>query len=160
MRIGLLGNSIDRKDVIERAVSYLNKLDLAYVIHIGNIGVPENLDFFEGLKHRMIGVFGPLDKNRRGIAAKTLDRIKGGPLEFKSGDKNDQLMFVYHGFEAFARSGYKEKGIDIVVHHETPEATIAIKEGLLYLNPGSLNSDSPTIIIAELEKRNATIMHI
>ena len=161
MKIGVICDSMESVETIKLAIEVLNSQGLEYVVHVGNLGKPENFEYFSDLNCRMIGVFGPQDKNRRGIAAKSLDRVKGGPLEYKSGPNNEMKLFVYHGFEAFGRGGFKEKGINVIINHDDPQAKIGMDaDGILWVNPGSLSSSQPTLAIVELETRNTFLVHL
>jgi putative phosphoesterase len=93
--IGLIADTHDNIENIEKAVEVFKESKTDLVIHAGDYVSPEAIRYFRGVK--LVGVFGNNDFDKSGIRDAFSDiggQIKGDLCEFEI---DDLIFAVYHG---------------------------------------------------------------
>lgn len=165
MKIGVLSDTHDQGELIQKAVEYFNNENVSWVFHCGDWVSPFILHFFQGLQVPLRGVFGNNDgdkfrhlafKNKWGIDLEYEDRF----LEM---EVDNRLIAVFHGdyssiVEALVTCGK----YDVVFHGHTHEKINLYHGKTLSLNPGSLMRETSkdvrgaSIAIYDTEKHKAS----
>lgn len=157
MKIGLISDTHDNLPKLERAVSFFNKNKVDFVLHAGDYVAPFTVDKLKALSCDWIGVFGNNDGERKGLSAKSLDRIKDPPYRFKLLGRKVTLT---HDPQSVNIN--KEKAELIVFGHTHRPETVKIKDKLV-VNPGECSgwvSGKSTIAIVDLAALSARIIKI
>jgi len=136
MLLGIISDTHDRLDTIDRAVTLFNQLGVGLVLHAGDWCAPFALLRFRALKAGLKGVFGNVDGERVKLLenASKLGFELAELVEFKAGSLE---AAVVHGVDerivnALARCG--EYGLVIRGHsHQRLSHTV---KGCLLVNPG------------------------
>jgi putative phosphoesterase len=154
MKIGIISDTHDDVENVQRAIEIFNAEKVAYVIHAGDYVFPGAVQEFEKLNGKLIGVLGNNDGEKGGLLKNFL-RINGelrgelGEIEF------DGLKFgIYHGTD----TGVKDllvnsKKYDILIcghtHVKEPSSILIGKyknDGkTLVLNPGTAHKKVASI---------------
>jgi uncharacterized protein len=165
MKIGVLSDTHDQGELIQKAVKQFNAENVAWVFHCGDWVSPFILHFFQGLKAPLRGVFGNNDgdkfrhlafKNKWGIDLEYEDRFLEVELDKRS-------IAVFHGdysgiVDALVTCGK----YDVVFHRHTHQKVNQYHGKTLSLNPGSLmqetsqNVKGASIAIYDTETHKAT----
>ena len=69
-KIGLISDTHDNLNMVKAAVKKFTEFDLALVIHCGDYIAPFTLGNFQGLKAKLLGVFGNCDGEKDGLRKK------------------------------------------------------------------------------------------
>ncbi len=106
--IGIISDTHDNLDAMDRAVEYLNSRDLEMVIHAGDYIAPFAAIALKRLNAKIVGVFGNNDGEKTGLQDKASDlgSTIEDLLEFTQGGRK---IAVYHGtikavFDALVKS--------------------------------------------------------
>lgn len=141
MKIGVISDTHDQQELIEKAVRELNKENVELVIHCGDWVSPFILHAFRELRAPMKGVFGNNDGDKfRHLAFR--DQLK---LDLTYEDRfldfqiDNRRIAVFHGdysgiVEALVDCGH----YDVVLHGHTHQRVNLHRGKTLSLNPGSL----------------------
>ena len=169
MMVGVVSDTHDNVEMVERAVEVLNSYELELVIHAGDIVAPFTLKRFSGLRAKMVCVFGNNDGEKT-LLAKAASSLGIGiseqPLELEIGGRK---ILVFHGFggarttEIAARALASTGEYDVVVYGHTHEASIERLGSALVLNPGEVFgglSGRSTLAVVDLEKMEATLIEL
>lgn len=142
MRVGIVADTHDRLDAVERAVSAFRDRDVDTVIHCGDIESPGTVSRFEGFAFHAV-----LGNNDRDRAARLDEAIaalgRGSELHGRFADLTlDGTRFaVTHGLVEADTRAYAESGeYDFVLHghfHETEATPVG---DAVILNPGAHRS--------------------
>ncbi len=165
MKIGVLSDSHDQGEMIQKAVERFNFEKVSWVFHCGDWVSPFVLHFFQGLQAPLRGVFGNNDGDKfRHLANKN---NWGLDLEYEERfleiELDNRRIAVFHGdyaeiVEALVICGK----YDAVFHGHTHKRVNHYHNNTLSLNPGSLMQEtSPgiteaSIAIYDTEKHIAT----
>lgn len=136
MKIGLIADTHDNIENIEKAVEVFKESKADLVIHAGDYVSPEAIRLFRGVN--LLGVFGNNDFDKSGIRDAFIDiggQIKGDLGEFEI---DDLIFAVYHGTQQERRDLLIQSGkYDVIVCGHTHQ-TLTSKVGrTLVLNPGT-----------------------
>lgn len=132
MKIGLIADTHDRLEKIDKAVAFFNSSKLDLVIHAGDFVAPFTVRCFADLKYPMVGIFGNNDGEKKGLikAFKEIAKIHEPPYIFK--DKKRSIIVVHMDEDL---SVLLEKH-DIVVYAHTHQYEIKKEKNKLLVNPG------------------------
>lgn len=154
--IGIISDTHDNLPAVEKAVEYLNSLELELVIHAGDYIAPFTAIELKKLNAKMVGVFGNNDGEKDGLR-KHLPELTDF-LEFEYGGKK---FAVYHGtIESVVDSLVKSKNYDIVIRGHNHHPQIDEVEGVLLINPGELcgySHGKRTLCLLDVDKMQAEI---
>ena len=136
LKIGLIADTQDNIENIEKSIKIFKESRANMVIHAGDYSSPEAIQFFRGMK--LIGVFGNNDFDRSGIRDAFSDiggQVRGDLYEIEI---DDLIFAVYHGTQQERRDLLIRSGkYDVVVFGHT-HRTLNSKVGrTLVLNPGT-----------------------
>ena len=138
MKIGLMADTHDRIDAVERAIDFFNKAGVKHVLHAGDLVSPFVAPRFAKLKAKLHYVWGNNEGDREFI------RVKFGELGIKPlGDfatlkLDGRKIALLHGtheeiVDALVGSG----SFDVIVRGHTHRAGISGKKPLI-INPGEV----------------------
>src|ERR687898_838934 len=98
MKIGLISDTHDNIQNIQKATSLFNDKKVSFAIHAGDVVSPEAVEAFSGVK--LIGVLGNNDLEIDGLTD-AFDKI-GGQLkgELCEIEQDDLIFAIYHGTNA------------------------------------------------------------
>lgn len=132
MFLGVISDTHDRLDKIEKAVKYFNTRKIDYVIHAGDYIAPFTAVKFSRLKAPMIGVFGNCDGEKKGLTEKfaPFAKLYEGPYEFELKGFKIALMHDPEDVDKYI----KKNRIVIYGHTHKPEIKHFSEKALI--NPG------------------------
>ncbi|MGB6531406.1 MAG: metallophosphoesterase [Candidatus Nitrosopolaris sp.] len=136
MKIGLISDTHDNIENIQKSVQVFKENKASIVFHAGDYVSPEAIRLFHGLK--LVGVFGNNDFDKSSIRD-AFNEI-GGQIkdDFCEFEVDDIIFAVYHGTQQERKNSLIESGkYDVVVCGHT-HRTLNSKVGkTLVLNPGT-----------------------
>jgi hypothetical protein len=131
--IGLITDTHDNKESVEKAVTLFNERDLGLVLHGGDYIAPFNAKWMAGLRMPFMGVFGNNDGERFGLRTQfeSLGPIHRAPFSFEHHGKRMLLLHEPDEVDALASSGK----FDVILYGHTHK--IDLRNGPpLVVNPG------------------------
>jgi hypothetical protein len=161
--IGIISDTHDNLEAIDKVVEFLNRKKVSLVIHAGDYVAPFVVPRLKKLNASLIGVFGNNDGERRGLSKRfsEVDVILDDFIEF---ERKKKRIAVYHGsVEPIVDALVKGKRYDIVVRGHTHEAEIRNENGVLVINPGEVCgylSGKKTLCVLDMKKMKARIYEI
>ncbi|HID19369.1 MAG TPA: metallophosphoesterase [Methanophagales archaeon] len=162
MKLGIIADTHDDLDAIEKAVEIFNHENVEIVVHAGDFVAPFTEKPFRMLNAPLVGIFGNNDGDKLLLKEKYHEKGVGelyeDPYEFELAAKK---LIVTHRpkiVEALALSGV----YDVVIYGHTHKAVIE-KEGAkaLMINPGECCgrlTRRRTVAILDLETDEAQIV--
>jgi uncharacterized protein len=138
MKIGLISDTHDNIQNIQKATSLFNDRRVSFVIHAGDIVSPETVEAFTGVK--LIGILGNNDLKVEELT-NAFDKI-GGQLkgEFCEMEQDDLIFAIYHGTNLRRKESLIQSGrYDVVVCGHTHKVQNKKVEKTLVVNPGTAN---------------------
>ncbi len=163
-KIGIIADTHDRLQFIDRAVKVLNREEADLVLHAGDYVAPFAVLQFRSLKAKLIGVFGNNDGDRN-LLKRKFDEI-GAEIRGKFAEisVNNLKIALIHGEEndllkALINSNY----YDVVIHGHTHKAEKYRVGKTLVINPGEVCgylTGKATIAILDVDKREVEIIDI
>lgn len=150
MKIGILSDTHNNREVTKRAVLQISRFDPEVVIHCGDLESPEMLDLFAGLPMKM--VYGNCDWDQEGI------RSRASALGLEHGGTSLELtlagrrIIVHHGDNpTFLSHALNSGNFDYLFHGHTHLASDEQEGGTRVINPGALyRADPYTFAILDL----------
>lgn len=130
MRIGLISDTHDNIDKINKAVRLFNKHKVQFVLHAGDYIAAFSVFKLKGLKARWQGVFGNNDGEKAGLLRASAGLIHQGPLRIKLGERRITLV---HDIKSINPA--KERA-DLIVFGHTHKPQIIHKHNKIMINPG------------------------
>lgn len=131
--VGLIADTHDNRDSVEKAVALFNARQVGLVLHGGDYIAPFNARWMAALEAPMIGVFGNNDGERFGLRAQfePIGPIHRAPHGFEYEGKRVLMLHEPDEVDALAASG----AYDVIVYAHTHE--IDVRPGkTLVVNPG------------------------
>ena len=137
MKIGIISDTHGRYANISKGIDIFKKYGVEYVLHAGDIVVPNSLEMFSELeKCRFVAVFGNCDMNKICLTA----AINGfGGEIFKSphtidiGNKKVFMTHIPRALEKVAGNGI----YDLIVYGHTHKLDVRKAGQTLIVNPGN-----------------------
>lgn len=130
--IGVMSDTHDNTDNIEKAVALFNEKGVSLVIHAGDFTSPFSLIPMNDLKADFVGIFGNNDGDLLLLASKSGGRIHKQPHQFVYEDRKIVVLHEPNLVDALADSGH----FDIIVYGHTHRAVVKKHKGVLVVNPG------------------------
>lgn len=145
MTIGIISDTHDRLDTLERAVTVFKQHNVELVIHCGDWIAPFTVAKIAALAKEQLhcplkGVFGNNDGDLFYIL--TQNYLKSWGIEFSDTvlelEQDGKKIAVYHGTDAgITESLIASKRYDAVFTGHTHAPLNETRDGILHLNPGS-----------------------
>ena len=168
MKLGIISDSHDNLDMIKKAVKILNKENIDFLIHCGDIISPFISSFFEGLNEKIkngnfFGVFGNNDGDLLYLTKRfeKICKISGYEAILELAGKK---IYVSHGPDPLViKSLAKSREFDIITTDHTLNYEIKRINNTLVINPGELCgylTGKATFVIVDLEKMDARLIEI
>ncbi len=158
MLIGVLADTHDQLGNIDKAIAYLRKKQVAYVLHAGDFIAPFAVKRFAELHCPVVAVYGNNDGERAGIRNAFGDwgTVHARLARVELGGKRILLLHEPDLVDECAASGLH----DVVIHGHTHEAYVKEDGACLVINPGSAGGVPdvpPTCALLDLDKMKARI---
>jgi len=163
MKIGLMSDTHDRIDAVERAIDFFNRAGVEHVLHAGDLISPFVAPKFAKLRARLYYVWGNNEGDREFI------RVKFGELgvkplgNFASLKLDGRKIALLHGtHEDIVEALLKSGTFDVVVRGHTHRAEIR-EGGTLLVNPGEVCgylSGRQTVAMLDLAELHAEILEL
>ena len=133
-QVGLMADTHDNRDAVEKAVALFNARGVGLVLHAGDYIAPFNARWMADLEAPMIGVFGNNDGERFGLRAQfeKIGPIHRPPYRFEACGKRILLMHEPDEIDALAESGT----YDLIVYGHLHEIDLRREQPALVVNPG------------------------
>lgn len=138
IKIGLMADTHDRIDAVERAIDFFNKAGVKHVLHAGDLVSPFVAPKFAKLKAKLHYVWGNNEGDREFI------RVKFGELgvkplgNFAALELGGRKIALLHGTQEEIVSALVKSGsFDVIVRGHTHRAGISGRK-LLLINPGEV----------------------
>ncbi len=156
-KIGVLSDTHDNLDKINRALELLKKGGINFFVHAGDYVAPFALRPYFDRGFDFVGVFGNNDGERIGLREKSMGKIKDPPYLFNLSGRE---ILIVHDLNQI-RNGNRLPGI--VIYGHTHKAEIRKEKDSLFINPGETGgwfSGKATAAILDLDKVEAEIIEI
>jgi len=157
MKIGLISDTHDNLPKLERAVSFFNKNKVNFVLHAGDYVAPFAIDKLNALSCDWIGVFGNNDGEKKGLSARSGNRIKDPPYRLELLGRRITLAHDPQSLEI------KEEKSDLIVFGHTHRPEVIKLSDKLIVNPGECSGwvySQSTIGIVDMANLTAAIIKI
>lgn len=163
MKIGLISDSHDHVDNVDKAIALFRAQGVEMVIHAGDIVSPPVIKRFDGSGLKLVGVFGNNDGEKLGLA-KAFDKV-GGELhgDFADVEAGGLRFGVYHGTHPDLLASIIASGTyDVVVSGHTHKSVNREEGGTLVLNPGSAHGfrRPGTVMLFDATTRRAELAEL
>lgn len=164
MIVGLIADTHDRLEMVDKAIKKLNEQKVELVLHAGDYIAPFVIPRFKELKAKLVGVFGNNDGDHELLKKRfsELDLEMRG--NFAELNVDGSKIALLHGHEEeLLRALINSGGFDVVVHGHTHKAEVYQKGKTLVVNPGEVCgylSGKSTIALLDTDKREAEIIEL
>lgn len=163
MKIGLMTDTHDRLEAVEKAIDFFNREGVKHVLHAGDLVSPFVAPRFARLKAKLYYVWGNNEGDREFIRVK-FGEIGVKPLgDFASLRLGGRKIALLHGtHEEIVDSLVKSGSFDVVVRGHTHRAEIRGGRTLL-INPGEVCgclSGRQTVAMLDLAELRAEILEL
>ena len=163
MKIGLMADTHDRLEAVERAVDFFNRERVRHVLHAGDLVSPFVAPKFAGLKAKLHFVWGNNEGDREFVRVR-FGEIGVEPLgEFASLKLAGKKIALLHGAREEVVEALVESGLfDVVVRGHTHRAEVR-KGKTLCVNPGEVCgylSGRQTLAMLDLTKLETEIIEL
>ncbi len=168
MKLGVISDSHDNLNMIKKVVNILNKENIDFLIHCGDIISPFVIRVFENLNENVkngnfFGVFG----NNDGDLLYLIEKL-GKICKLSSNeailDLAGKKIYVSHGPDPLVIKSLAKSGeFDIVCTGHTHDHNIKKINNTLVINPGELCgylTGKATFVIVDLETMDARLIEI
>ena len=163
MKIGILSDSHDHLDNVQKAIDLFQEKGVSVIIHAGDIVSPQVLNPFKDCGMKLEGIFGNNDGEKLGLA-KRFDKV-GGTLhgDFADVEAGGLRFGVYHGTSHALLVSVIASGIyDVVVSGHTHKSVNRHEGRTLVLNPGSVHGfrQPGTVMLFDTGSRQAELVEL
>jgi putative phosphoesterase len=165
MLIGIMADTHDNLPMVEKAVTKLNALKVALVLHAGDYVAPFVIPKFKALNAKLIGVFGNNDGDHE-FLKKRFSECANCEIHGRFAEVNADgfKIALLHGeetelVEALVNCG----GFDAVVHGHSHAVGATKKGKTLVVNPGEVCgylTGKSTIALLDTVKREARMIEL
>jgi putative phosphoesterase len=152
MKIGILSDTHDNLRNIDKAVNFLNRHKVNFVLHAGDFVAPFTIRHLQKLTCEWRGVLGNNDGERHGLLKASQGAIKEGPVRMTIEKLRITLVHDIHSLCL-----NKERS-DVVIFGHTHVQEIREEKGKLLINPGECCgwlTGKATVAILDTEKKQA-----
>ncbi|RLE64797.1 MAG: metallophosphoesterase [Thermoprotei archaeon] len=169
MLVGVLSDTHDNLNNVEKAINLLKRKKITTVIHAGDIIAPFTLRKFLNTGLKFYGVFGNNDGEiflLSKIALSTGLNLKPQPYELELDGRKIIIFHGMGGMEETKRVAYalvRYGNYDIVIFGHTHEVMVEKVEDKLLLNPGEVFgglTGKATLAILDLETLEVEIIEL
>jgi len=168
MKLGVISDSHDNINIIKKAVNILNKENIDFLIHCGDIVSPFISTVFEGLNKKIkngnfYGVFGNNDGDLLYLIKRfeKICKLSSNEAILELGGKK---IYVSHGPDPLVIKSLAKSGeFDIIATGHTHDHKIETINNTLVINPGELCgylTEKATFVIVDLETMDARLIEI
>lgn len=161
MKIGLMSDTHDRIDAVERAIYFFNRAGVEHVLHAGDLVSPFVAPKFAKLRAKLYYIWGNNEGDREFVLVK-FGELGIKPLGNFAALKLDgrRIALVHGTHEGIVEALLKSGSFDVVVRGHTHRAEI--REGkTLLVNPGEVCgylSGRQTVALLDLAELRAEIL--
>ncbi|MFV1977693.1 MAG: metallophosphoesterase [Candidatus Scalindua sp.] len=161
MKIGIISDSHDHIENINKSVRIFKDRKVDFVLHLGDYVNPASVRAFQGIK--LTGIFGNNDGDKfRLINAfnEVGGEIKGDFCEI---EEDDIKFACYHGTEPQLKDALIECGkYDVVIYGHTHKCENTRVGSTLVLNPGTAHGfwNKATIIIFDTQTKEPEFINL
>jgi uncharacterized protein len=153
MRIGIISDTHDNLESIERAFLLFEAENIDLVVHCGDWNRPQTLEYLSNTAERaglpVMGIFGNNDKKVTELLIQNrhlshpIQFAESRILEFEAGNKR---FAAYHGDnKKLLNNLIESKEYDVVLTGHTHMAKKDFRHGKLIINPGSTSFQIPRV---------------
>ena len=153
MQIGIVSDTHNNLNNIDKIISLFNEEKVSLVIHTGDIASAKSLEKFSKLDSKLVGVYGNNDRKEKGIK----EIAESNDFTFQEPPKTLSLcnknIAIFHEPDSIDSYLLKNEDIDIVIHGHTHRYRNETKNGILFFNPGEsagMNSGNNAIGLLDL----------
>ena len=162
MKIGLMSDTHDRLEAVEKAIKFFNETGVEHVLHAGDLVSPFVVPKFANLNAKLYFVWGNNEGDRAHVQTR-FDEIGVEPLgEFAALELGGRKIALLHGTDENIINAIAKSGLyDVIVRGHTHEA--GVKEKPLIINPGEVCgylSGRKTVALLDLEELKVEIVEI
>ncbi len=138
MKIGVMADTHDRLDAVERAVDLFNSLGVEHVLHAGDLISPFVVPRLARLRARLTLVWGNNDGDRVLVSRRMAEHGLEPAGDFASLTLGGRRIALLHGTsEQVVRALAASGEFEVVVRGHTHQVSIT-REPCLILNPGEV----------------------
>ena len=164
MIVGLIADTHDRLQMVDKAIKKLNEMKVELVLHAGDYIAPFVIPRFKELKATLIGVFGNNDGDHELLKKRFSELSLEMRGNFAELNVDGLKIALLHGHEEeLLKALVNSEGFDVVVHGHTHKAETYRKGKTLVVNPGEVCgylSGKSTIALLDTDKREAEIIEL
>ena len=164
MIVGLIADTHDRLQMVDKAIKKLNEMKVELVLHAGDYIAPFVIPKFKELKATLIGVFGNNDGDHELLKKRFRELSLEMRGNFAELNVDGLKIALLHGHEEeLLKALINSEGFDVVVHGHTHKAETYRKGKTLVVNPGEVCgylSGKSTIALLDTDKREAEIIEL
>ncbi|MEW5692748.1 MAG: metallophosphoesterase [Candidatus Hydrogenedentota bacterium] len=158
MIIGIMADSHDNLNLLERVLDVFNNYKAGYVLHCGDYIAPFTSRVLGRLKVPFFGVFGNNDGEKNGLV-KMFSNI--GPIVNQPGEIiiSDKKFILFHE----PRDNYDGYNTDIICFGHTHTPLIEEIDNKLIINPGECGgwvSGKPSVAVFDTIKNIAEVVYL
>ncbi len=158
--IGILSDTHDNRQAIQKAVALFNEREAALVVHAGDMISPFTVLDFGKLTCPMELVFGNNDGERIGLAKafSALGTLLPGPRAFTFAGKRFLLMHEHESLDVVSSA----TNVDIIIYGHTHEVDVR-RTTPLVINPGEAGGwlkGTSTVALLELSTMEVEIIEL
>lgn len=156
MLIGLISDSHDNLDMLQKAVNLFNSREVNLVLHAGDFIAPFTVSALDGLNCDWKGVFGNCDGEREGLTKTSNGKVKTDRLTLELSDKK---VLLVHNLSRETAPG----GQDLVVHGHTHKTVVGSMDKGIHVNPGECCgwvTGKATVAVVNTEKMKCEVIEL
>jgi hypothetical protein len=162
MKVGIISDTHDNIDAIEKAVKIFDEHKVDLVLHAGDWNAPFALARLAKVKARIVGVFGNIDGDKEALMKKAKEveaRILG---EFGMVRLDDLYVAITHGKDEQLVANLIESGkFEVIIRGHAHKPEIKQVGKILVINPGEACgylTGRKTVAIFDTETRKVNIV--
>lgn len=163
MKIGIISDTHDRLDAVEKAVDLFNTVGVEVVLHAGDLVSPFVVPRLARLKARLYYVWGNNDGDKLLVSKRMAELGMEPPAEMALLNIAGKRIALLHGTsEPIVEALAKSAQFDVIVRGHTHKAEI-IRGDCLIINPGEACgylTGRKTVAILETDSMEAQILEI
>ena len=159
MLVGVLSDTHDNVEQVEKAGKLFEERRVNAIIHCGDFITPIVLDTLSRLSVAFFGVFGNNDY-KEALSSRSRAQIKDEPYRFELGGRK---FFICHHRRYIEQLEDNHQEIDIALYGETHEPEIRQDGKCLIVNPGETCgwvTGFSTVAVIDLDNLSAEIVQL
>ncbi|MEM2990249.1 MAG: metallophosphoesterase [Halobacteria archaeon] len=163
MKIGIMADTHDNIEAINKAIAFFNEQKVSQVIHCGDIIAPSVAPLFKALKPKLKVVFGNNDGDRYTLRRRL--EAQGAEVYEDFGEiviNGERICFLHGTVEAIVSALIKSNIYKAVIRAHSHQANIIQGETLL-INPGEASgmlTGRKSIATYDLKRNKAEIVEL